>query len=69
LVTASPITPNAKVNIKPMYSIGMRWWIGGFFTLLIILFTLIVWREQKSGGACYEQRNSQNTENPKFEAV
>ena len=40
-----------------------EWWIGGFFTLLIIGFTLIVWWEQKSGGACSQQYQSQNAEN------
>jgi hypothetical protein len=37
-------------------------WVGAVFTLLIIGFTLVVWREEKSGGACYEQHNSRNAE-------
>jgi hypothetical protein len=40
----------------------MKWWIAGFLTLLIVL-TFVVWWEQKSGGACYEQHATQNVEN------
>jgi hypothetical protein len=29
-----------------------KWVIGGLFTLFILLFTLVVWRAQRSGGAC-----------------
>ena len=48
----------------------MRWWISGIASaLLIVLFTLIVWREQKTGGACYEQRNAQNTERPEAKSL
>jgi hypothetical protein len=31
-----------------------KWWVSGVFTLLILIFTLVVWREEKSGGSCYE---------------
>lgn len=39
-----------------------KWWISGFFTVLIVLFTSVVWWEQKSGGACYEQNAAQRAE-------
>jgi|GEM_PF-2483407 len=42
----------------------MKWRIGGFLILLIVLFTLVIRREQKSGGTCYEQQTSQGAENP-----
>src|ERR1700733_1331221 len=44
------------------WNIGMRWWMSGFFTLLTILFTLVVWWARKSGGACYERHDSQSEE-------
>lgn len=41
-------------------------WIIGLFTLLILGFTFVVWREQKSGGSCYQQEGSQKATNPEI---
>jgi hypothetical protein len=37
-------------------------WIVGVFSVLIFVFTLIVCWAEKSGGACYKQRDSQREE-------
>lgn len=50
------------------YSIGVKkkkrrvngiLYIGVLFTILVGVFTLVVWREEESGGACYERQYSQ----------
>ena len=40
------------------------WWVGGFFTLLILGFTLIIWWAEKSGGSCAQKGQSQNSKSP-----
>ena len=58
-----------KKNI-PWYIISVKkkgrpykWWVGGIFILLIFVFTLMVWRAEKSGGACYETGSVQTSTN------
>jgi hypothetical protein len=41
-----------------------KWWDVGVFTLVIVVFTLAVWRAEKSGGACYDQNCSHNFVDP-----
>jgi len=47
--------------VKEKATLFMRW-IVGVFSVLIFVFTLIVSWAEKSGGACYKQRNSQREE-------
>jgi len=35
-----------------------RWWLGGVFVLVILVITLIVRWQEKSGGACYETNSA-----------